>query len=239
MPDRNFTGATGLLLSRRALRVLKDEGIFAHSPVSAQHQHLAHRYVIRGLESGGAVRELGRYVTFAGEDGRELECLHPVEAIGFNGIHAVVIAEALVRVDMLRKGQTYELLITRHALGEPKNGTHPQLGTTILFRGIHGRIELELWGKDKSRAGNAVPTFYSLAGEAIPIPENFLGVARAAVRGANCIRCVHSHYLRRPSSTAPVSLGERGGAAVTPQAPNNAGDRKETSTSIRVDTIAR
>jgi hypothetical protein len=238
MPGRNFTGETGLLLSRRALRVLKDEGIFAHSPVSIQHQHLAQRYVIRGLESGGSVRELGRYVTFAGEDGRALECLHPVEAIGFNGIHAVVIAEALVRVDMLRKGQTYELLITRHALEEPKNGSHPQLETTILFRGIHGRIELELWAKDKNRAGNVVPTFYSLAGEAIPISEKFLHVVRAAVRGATCIRCVHSHYLRPPSSRPPVSLGERGGAAVAQQGPNNAGDRNETSTSIGAETIA-
>jgi len=238
MPDRNFTGATGLLLSRRALRVLKDEGIFAHSPVSVQHQHLAHRYVIRGLESGGAVRELGRYVTFAGEDGRGLECLHPVEAIGCNGIHAVVIAETLVRVDVLRKGQTYELLITRHALGEPKNGSQPQLETTILFRGIHGRIELELWGKDKSRAGNVIPTFYSLSGEAIPIPERFLGVARAAVRGATCIRCVHSHYLRPRSSASLASAGAQSATPTVPQAPNDLEDRKETSTSIRVNTVA-
>jgi hypothetical protein len=143
-----------------------------------------------------------------------------------------------VRVDMLRKDHTYELLITRHALGEPKNGSHPQLETTLLFRGIHGRIDLELWGKDKSRAGNVVPTFYSLAGEAIPIPETFLGVARAAVRGATCLRCVHSHYLRPRPSTTPVPLGERGEATVTPQAPNNAGDRKETSTSIGAETIA-
>lgn len=238
MPDRNFTGATGFLLSRRALRVLKDEAIFAHSPVSVQHQHLAHRYVIRGLESGGAVRELGRYVTFAGEDGRALECLHPVEAIGFNGIHAVVIAEALVRVDMLRKGQTYELLITRHVLGEPKNGNRPQLETTILFRGIHGRIELELCGKDKSRASSVLPTFYSLAGEAVPIPGNFVGVVRAAVRGVNCIRCVHSHYLRPRSATALAAAGEQSAAAAAPQAPTNADDGKETATSTRVDTIA-
>jgi hypothetical protein len=209
MPDRNFTGATGLMLSRRAVRVLKDEGIFGHSPVSVQHQDLAHRYVIRGLESGGAVRELGRYVTFAGDDGRALEYLHPVEAIGFNGIHAVVIAEALVRVDMLRKGQTYELLITRHALGEPRNGNRPQVETTILFRGIHGRIDLDLCGKDKSRAGSIVPTFYSLAGEAVSIPSRFLGVVRAVVRGVNCLRCVHAHYLRPHSANALASGGER------------------------------
>ena len=45
----------GLRLSRQALRVLKDRGIVAHSPISLEHQHLAKRYVVRGLESGGAV----------------------------------------------------------------------------------------------------------------------------------------------------------------------------------------
>ena len=226
------------MLSRRALRVLKDEGIFAHSPVSVQHQDLAHRYVIRGLESGGAVRELGRYVTFAGGDGGALEYLHPVEAIGFNGIHAVVIAEALVRVDMLRKGQTYELLITRHVLGEPKNGNRPELETTILFRGIHGRIDLDLCGKDKSRAGSVVPAFYSLAGEAVPIPENFVGVVRAAVRGVNCLRCVHSHYLKPQSAMAPALRGERSTAAAVPQVPDRTEARNQAPTSIGVEATA-
>jgi hypothetical protein len=238
MANRNFTGATGLLLSRRALRVIKDEGIFAHSPVSVQHQDLAHRYVIRGLESGGAVRELGRYVTFAGEDGRALECLHPVEAIGFNGIHAVVIAEALVRVDMLRKGQTYEMLITRHALGVPKTGNRPQLETTILFRGIHGRLDLDLCGKDKGRAGNIVPTFYSLAGEAVPIPGNFMGVVRAAVRGVNCLRCVHAHYLRAHSATALTSRNQRSTAATVPQTPDITEARNQEPTSDGAEATA-
>ena len=34
------------------------------------------------------------------------------EAIGVNGLHAVVVAPVLVRVEILRKGTTYELLIT-------------------------------------------------------------------------------------------------------------------------------
>src|SRR5512135_3530 len=103
MKKNQFTGATGLLLPRKAVRVLRDRGIFAHSPVSVAHQHLAVRYVIRGVESGGAVGDVGRYITFAAENGQPVEYLHPVEAIGVNGVHAVVIATTLVRVDMLRK----------------------------------------------------------------------------------------------------------------------------------------
>ncbi len=92
MKQNGLPDVLGLRLSRQALRVLKERGIFAHSPVSLEHQHLAKRYVVRGLESGGAVGDLGRYITFAQEDGQPMEYLHPVEAIGVNGLHAVVVA---------------------------------------------------------------------------------------------------------------------------------------------------
>src|SRR5271169_5643101 len=92
MKQKRLPDALGLRLTRQALRVLKERGIFAHSPVSLEHQHLAKRYVVRGLESGGAVGDLGRYVTFTQEDGQPIEWLHPVEAIGVNGLHAVIVA---------------------------------------------------------------------------------------------------------------------------------------------------
>ena len=43
---------------------------------------------------------LGRYVTFTQEDGQPIEWLHPVEAIGVNGLHAVIVAPVLVRVEI-------------------------------------------------------------------------------------------------------------------------------------------
>jgi hypothetical protein len=201
---QQFTGIAGLPLPCRAVRVLKDRGIFAHALVGIEHQQLAQRYVVRGLESGGSIGDVGRYVTFADEEGQPLEYLHLVEAIGVNGLHAVVISLALVRVDALRKGRTYELLITRHALNSAKNGRRPQLDTDVLFRGFHGRIELDLCGKDKAQAGSVVPTFYSLAGEPTAIPDKFLGVLRAVTKGVNCIGCSHAHYLRKPRPR-PVS----------------------------------
>ena len=78
MKQNRLPDSLGLRLTRQALRVLKERGIFAHSPVSLEHQHLAKRYVVRGLESGGAVGDLGRYVTFTQEDGQPIEWLHPV-----------------------------------------------------------------------------------------------------------------------------------------------------------------
>jgi hypothetical protein len=212
---RKFTGVAGLPLARRALRMLKDRGIYAHSQLSVEHQKLAQRYVIRALESGGCVGDIGRYVTFADEHGNFLEYLYPVEAIGVNGLHAVVISAALVRADMLRKGHTYELLITRHALGSVTDGQRPALESEVLFRGVHGRLELDLTGKDKVRAGSVAPTFYSLAGEVMAVPEKFLSLVRATTKGVNCSGCSHVHYLRKPRSIAKSTSHNAGSTETT------------------------
>ena len=198
MKQKRFPDVLGLRLSRQALRVLKERGIFAHSPVSLEHQHLAKRYVVRGLESGGAAGDLGRYVTFAREDGRLIECLHPVEAIGVNGLHAVVVAPVLVRVEMLRKGRTYELLITQHRPGASNDGRGPPLETRLLFRGIHGRLDLDLSGNYKDKAGTVLPKFYSRAGEEVRIPKRFRQSVRAITAAVHCDGCFHCHYVRPP-----------------------------------------
>jgi hypothetical protein len=159
--------------------------------------------VIRGLESGGSAGDIGRYVTFADEGGEPLEYLHPVETIAVNGLHAVVLSKTLLRADLLRKGRTYELLITRHWLSLVTNGAKPRLECEIVFRGIHGRLELDLNAKDKAQAGKVVPTFYSLAGEEDSIQEKLLDLVRTATRGANCPGCSHMHYLRKPRPLGP------------------------------------
>ena len=207
MPKRKFTGTAGLPLPRRAVSVLRECGIFVHAIVSVEHQHLAERYVLRGVESGGSTGNIGRYVTFAGRDGQALECLHPVESIAANGLHAIVIASEVVRVDMLRKHRTYELLITEHRLGSSENGTRPPLETAILFRGVHGRLELDLSRRDKAQAGTVLPSFYSFAGEQMTIPEKFLAVVRAATHAVNCIGCSHSHYVRKPRHHPAAAQG--------------------------------
>ena len=210
MKQNRLPDVLGLRLSRQELRVLKERGIFVQSPVSLEHQHLAKRYVVRGLESGGAAGDLGRYVTFTTEDGQPIEWLHPVEAIGVNGLHAVVVAPVLVRVEMLRTGRTYELLITQHRPGATNDGNRPPLETRLLFRGIHGRLDLDLSGKDKAKAGMVLPTFYSRAGEEVRIPKRFRKAARAITGAVNCNGCFHCHYVRPPQKKEePACAAER------------------------------
>jgi len=206
MKQKRSFDQVGLRLSRQALRVLKERGIFVQAAVSLEHQHLAKRYVVRGVESGGAVGDLGRYVTFAREDGHPIECLHPVEAFGVNGLHAVVVAPVLVRIEMLRKGRTYELLITRHSPGKASRDKRPSLETKVLFRGIHGRLELDLSGKDKAQAGAVLPTFYSLAGEEVAIPKRFQEVARSVTAAVHCVGCSHCHFVQAPKEAVRAAI---------------------------------
>ena len=184
----------GLTLPRNVLRRLDRVGIFAQSHVSLEHQHLVRRYVVRGVESGGAVREIGRYVTFCGPDGEPLPYLHPIDAVGVNGVHAVVIAPILVRIELFRSGRTCQLLITRHEPGKGEAGRRPPLENTVLFRGVNGFLQ-----SGDSEA--ALPCFWSRSGEEREIPAWFAAAVQAATHGARCLGCSHAHFLAAPTAT--------------------------------------
>ncbi len=195
----------GLELSGPALRRLREVAIYARPEVSLEHQHLAHRYVIRGVESGGAIAELGRYVTFAGENGEPLPYLQPLDALGVNGVHAVVVAPVLVRVEMFRTGRTYQLLITKHQPDAMNDGRRPPLKNAVLFRGENGFLDLELWKADRKLAGSVLPQFFTRGGETLEIPRVFESAARAATLGACCNGCAHAHYLVQGSSSSAAA----------------------------------
>jgi hypothetical protein len=184
----------GLTLPRNVLRRLDRVGIFAQSHVSLEHQHLARRYVVRGVESGGGVREIGRYVTFCGRDGEPLPYLHPIDAIGVNGVHAVVIAPILVRIELFRSGRTCQLLITRHEPGKGEAGRRPPLENTVLFRGVNGFLQ-------SGEGETALPRFWSRSGEEREIPALFAAAVQAATHGARCLGCSHAHFLAAPTAT--------------------------------------
>jgi len=191
-----------LHLPKRALRRLQEAGIYCRSEVRLEHQHVANRYVIHGTESGGAIRDIARYVTFCGPEGEPIEQLHPVDSIGANGAHAVVVAPVLVKVDMFRYGRTYQVLISRHEPSPVANGIRPTLKSTEIFRGTDGYLRLELSAKDKHLAGNVTPDFFSRAGEKIGIQPQFYAVVTAAVFASSCIECTHAHYLLPSASVS-------------------------------------
>jgi hypothetical protein len=199
---QDFLAHRGIALARRVLRRLDEVGIFAQPTVSLEHQHLAGRYVARGIESGGAVKEIGRYVTFCGLEGEPLAYLHPIDAIGVNGVHAVVIAPVLVRIELFRAGRTCQLLITKHQPGKVENGRRPLLENTVLFRGVNGFLDGEPSGKENHMPASAMPRFWSRSGEQREIPLVFVAAVRGATTGTTCVGCSHTHCL-----IAPLAIG--------------------------------
>ncbi|MCZ2078353.1 MAG: hypothetical protein LC130_25560 [Bryobacterales bacterium] len=207
---------------RRIERQLQKAGILCQPEVSLQYQALAKRSVLRGVESGGATREIGRYVTFCDERGERIAWLQPIDSVAVNGRHAVVIAPALVSVEVFRVRHTYDVLILAHNVVQVADGRRARPEANVLFRGRQGYLPLDLTGDEKNVAGEIVPEFFSKAGELITVPAMFGKALKAAVRGASCVSCTHQHYLRPPEAdsiaTAATTAGEDVPAAQTKEA---------------------
>jgi len=194
----------GLTLSRQVLKRLHSVGIVVQSGVSLEYQQSTDRYVVRGIESGGAVKDLGRYVTFCGHDGVALSCLHPIDAIAVNGVHAVVVAPVLVRIELFRAGRTYQLLITQHQPARLEQGRRPRIESRVLFRGVNGFKDSKLSCGTNDSMAQRVPRFWSRSGEELRIPGMFGEGVAAAAHGASCVGCSHAHFLTTP---APLVIG--------------------------------
>jgi len=206
---QNLIAHRGLTLPKRALRRLKEIGIFVQAHVSLEHQHLRRRYVVRGIESGGAVKGIGRYITFCGPNGEPVPYLHPIDAIAVNGVHAVVVAEVLIRIDLFRTGRTCQLLITEHKPGPAENGRRPTSENRVLFRGVNGFLEAGGIEPVAKSARSTSPRFWSRAGEEREIPSIFAAAVRAATVGSSCCGCSHTHFSVAPAPAAVDELRPR------------------------------
>jgi len=195
----------GLALSDNILKALQKRGIYCTPGVSLEHQHLAKRYVLRGVESGGAVSDLGRWCAFVSPDGDPLPWLQSLDSIAVNGRHAIFLAETLVRVEMLRTVRTCELAITLHTLSRAPTRNRPEVASTLLFRGRDGVLPLDLW-KDEHRAarGTLTPIFYNRAGEVLHLPQRFEEAIRKVTAAVCCVGCKHVHV-----GVPPVAGGLR------------------------------
>ena len=195
----------GLALPASVLRALQKRGIYCTPGVTLEHQNLAKRYVLRGVESGGAVSDMGRACAFVSPEGDPLPWLQSLDSISVNGRHAIFLAESLVRVEMLRTVRTCELAITLHTLCHAPGRNRPEVASTQLFRGRDGVLPLDLW-KEEHRAvrGKLTPIFYNRAGEALHLPQRFEDAIGKVTSAVCCVGCKHSH-----GGVPPVAGGLR------------------------------
>ncbi len=184
----------GLALPASVLKALHKRAIYCVPGVSVEHQHLGKRYVLRGVESGGAVSDMGRACVFVAEDGSPLPWLQSLRSLAVNGRHAIFLAESFVRLEMLRSLQTYDLAITLHSLSHAPAKRRPEVTSELVFRGKDGLLPFELW-KEKCRElrGKVTPIFYDRAGEVILLPRHFEDAVRELTLAVCCIGCKHTH----------------------------------------------
>jgi hypothetical protein len=191
-----------LLLPPAARQKLSAAGIYCQPRVSLAYQKSARRYVLRGVESGGAVREFGHYVVFCDFNGQPITWLQPLESITANGPHAVIIAPVLVSVEMFRVERTYELLIARHKARSGENSRPPFVFSQPVFVGRQGHLSLELWGRDQEAAGQIAPEFFTHAGERKEIPSRFLPAVRAVTKSVANLGCDRAQFAHAPLAAA-------------------------------------
>jgi hypothetical protein len=184
----------GTALPAGVLKALQKRGIYCTPGISLEHQHLASRYVLRGVESGGAVSDMGRACAFVSEDGSPLPWLQSIDSIAVNGRHAIFLAENMVRLEMLRSGRTCELAITLHGFSPVTGRTRPQITSSVLFRGRDGVLPVDLWKEEhRPLRGKLSPIFYSRSGEVLPFPPQFEEAIRRITAAACCVGCKHTH----------------------------------------------
>jgi hypothetical protein len=191
----------GLALPASVLKALQKRGIYCTPGVSLEHRHLAKRYVLRGVESGGAVSDMGRACAFVAADGAPLPWLQRLDSIAVNGRHAIFLAESMVRLEMLRSLQSCELAITLHTVSPVPGRQRPEIASRLLFRGRDGTLPVDLWKKEhRTLLGTLAPVFYNRAGEVLTPPHGFEEAIRKITTAVCCVGCKHAHVGEPPST---------------------------------------
>ena len=209
MQESRLTTLTrrGLMIAAEVREEIRKTGIRCRPQVEIVHQDHANRWKLRGEESGGAVALLGHYVGFLSADGTAMSWLQRVQNVLPNGTHAVVIERELVRIEMFRYEQTYDLLITRHWL-EEKGDKRPELRSELLYLGRKGTLATELWARDAAFRGGAQPTFYTRSGEKSLPSLIWTDAVLKVTEAVCCVGCKHCHVLEPCIATADAeSIG--------------------------------
>lgn len=191
---RQVLALRGLRLSASALRSLRVYGIVCDPSISMYWQSVSDLYLLRARECGGAVADVGAYCGLVGESAEPLQTAERLSGVGRNGFHAVVLAAKLIRIQVFRNCNTYDLLITSHRLVSALPGRkRPKLENAILFHGVRGAFASD---DDKSvSTGQELPIFDDGFGNPVTIPTRFEDAVRQAILGCQCIGCSHTHLL--------------------------------------------
>jgi hypothetical protein len=196
--DRELLARLGLRFPATTLKRLRSAGIFCQPSVSIEYQRDARSYLLRALESGGAIAELGAYCGFVDGDGSELTWSERVDNLAVNGLHAIVIAPVLVRLEMVRNRLTYDLLITLHSLTNVSPKQRPKIESSIIF---HGSGSVMAVG-NHAEPRKVCPPFYSHSREGFAVPSQFRDAVQRMAGAVWCAGCRHCHLSQAPDTNS-------------------------------------
>jgi hypothetical protein len=228
-----------LTLAAAAVKGLMEADIRCTPDVSLEYQRAAARYVLRGRESGGAVKALVRYVSFCAEDGSQLDWFMRPDSLVANGDHAIVIAPALVSIEMFRFEHTYELLVARHTIHEVDKQRRPTVSSQLIFRGWQGQLPLDLIQRDKALAGTIAPEFFDRSGEPRQIPAAFVAAVHAVTAAVNCLECRHAHFLVAKAAAAAAATATSQRVAVETVVRQQDAAVDDQHASVEIAVVAR
>ena len=151
---------------------------------------------------GGATDDVGYYVSFAGENGEP-----PPVVADARSAQTVVTgrtpSSSRLRADAGSRCSNradIRASCASHATGfllQLRPGNGPKLEAEEVFRGEHGYLALELWGKDKDLRGCVRPQFFTRSGEEIELPFRFDEAVKATT--SRCELCGLSASALLPS----------------------------------------
>lgn len=190
-----------LVLPKPVLKRLESASVYCQTWLTVERQARANRWVLRGVESGGGNREVGRYISFFSPQGERLAWLQKLDRIGGNGVHGLVVAPELVSVEMARIEHTYQLLIAHHKI-DLAEGKRPSVNSTVIFQGIDGQLPPELLKQ------GLTPEFFARSGEVRAIPERYIEAVRSVTAGVSCVNCKHCHGLIEKTAVPDAVVAE-------------------------------
>lgn len=199
--SNNGTAAVPLRLPlpRPALARLKELSIYCETGVTLEVRR-DKQPVLRAVESGGAVAEMGHYILFCEGLGTAPAWLQLVQSVAANGRHAVLLSTAaFVSIEMFRYRQTYQLLIVEHSI---RPGEKAAVQRRQLFTGRDGALPLDLCGADGAAKGSITPEFFTRSGERRELPTAFVEAVKAATAAVNTVNVSKPLFARAPEAAS-------------------------------------
>ena len=190
LPD---TGAEAIAASVASVERTRDLCPFAGEPgTPALGETLCGAWVgVRwGGRRPGAIRHLrtrrwpGNRVSASGRGNRS------------EWLHAVVVAPVLVRIEMLRKGRTYELLITQHRPGSASDGRRLRWRRRFCFVEFMGGWNWTCQAKDKEPSRRRIADVLFARRRRSDHPKTISRGDRAITKAVNCVGCSHSSFFQ-------------------------------------------